>query len=335
DAIVFITNVVPAIHVDKTASPLSRPEPGGSFTFTVVVTNIGPEALTITSLTDDVYGNLATRGTCTNAIGTVLQPGGTYTCNFPGDFFGNAGQSQTDTVTVRGQDSRGIQVTDSDDAIVTLTNVPPSIVVQKDARPPSMVAPGGTFNFDVAVTNTSFEPVTITSLTDNVYGNLNGKGTCAIGTTLAPGATYRCSFPGDFRGVAGASQTDVVTAKAVDNDNTEVTASDSAVVTLTPVPVQNVPVVVKQVPPSPPRAVARTGSDPGGPALLAIVLLIAGTLMVAAAGWYRRPRLAGGAGDAGVDTTWFGRPPAPTGGDGPLGTAGLGGGPPEDPPGSS
>ena len=333
DAVVFITDVVPAIHVDKTASPLSRPEPGGTFTFTVVVTNIGPEALTITSLTDDIYGNLATQGTCTNAIGTVLQPGGTYTCTFPGDFRGNAGQSQTDTVTVRGQDNEGTQVTDSDDAIVTLTNVPPSIVVVKDARPTSMVAPGGTFTFDVAVTNTSFEPVTITSLTDNVYGNLNGKGSCAIGTRLAPGATYRCSFPGDFRGAAGASQTDVVTARAVDDDNTEVTAKDDAVVSLTPVPVVNIPVVVKQVPP--PARVARTGSDPGGPALLAIVLLLAGTMMVAAAGWYRRPRLAGPAGDAGRDTAWFGRPPTPTRGNSVLGTAGLGGDPPEDPPGSS
>ena len=52
----------------------SRPAPGGDFTFNVVVTNTGTEPVTITSLTDDVYGNLATRGTCTTAIGTVLPP---------------------------------------------------------------------------------------------------------------------------------------------------------------------------------------------------------------------------------------------------------------------
>ena len=45
--------------------------------------------------------------------------------------------------------------------------------------------------FDVVVTNTSIEPVTITSLTDNIYGNIAGQGNCAIGATLAAnGGTY-------------------------------------------------------------------------------------------------------------------------------------------------
>ena len=288
DAVVFITNVVPAIHVDKTATPSTRPEPGGAFTFNVVVTNIGSEALTITALTDDVYGNLATRGTCTTAIGTVLQPGASYSCSFSGDFFGNAGASQTDVVTVRGRDDEGTEVTDNDDAVVSLTNVPPTIVVVKDARPTTMAAPGGTFTFDVAVTNTSFEPVTITALTDNIYGNLNGRGSCRIGAVLQPGQTYRCSFPGEFTGVGGAAQTDRVTATAVDNDNTTVTAFDDATVNLTAVPV----VVVKVPPPKVVQKIVRTGSDLDGPALLAIALLAAGTMMVAAAAWDRRPRLA-------------------------------------------
>ena len=47
----------------------------------------------------------------------------------------------------------------------------------------------------MVVTNTSFEPVTITSLIDNVYGSLNGQGTCAIGAVLAAnGGTYSCSL---------------------------------------------------------------------------------------------------------------------------------------------
>ena len=40
---------------------LSRPEPGGSFTFDGAVTNTSNEPMTITSLTDDVYGNVATQ----------------------------------------------------------------------------------------------------------------------------------------------------------------------------------------------------------------------------------------------------------------------------------
>ena len=66
----------PPSAVDKTATPPSRTAPGGDFTFNVVVTNTSPEVLTITSLTDDVYGDITTRAnsTCTTAIGTVLQP---------------------------------------------------------------------------------------------------------------------------------------------------------------------------------------------------------------------------------------------------------------------
>jgi hypothetical protein len=325
NAVVFITNVVPAIHVEKTATPLTRPEPGGAFTFNVVVTNISNEPVTITALTDNVYGNLATRGTCTTAIGTVLAPGASYSCSFSGDFFGNAGAAQTDTVTARARDNEGTEVTDSDEATVSLTNVPPSIVVVKDARPTSLPTPGGTFTFDVAVTNTSFEPVTITALTDNVYGNLNGRGTCRIGAVLAPGQTYRCSFPGDFAGPGGASQTDVVRATAVDNDNTTVTAFDEATVTITAVPV-----VVVQAPP-PPRVLVRTGSDLDGPALLAMALLAIGTMMVAAAALHRRPRWATQTA-IDDDTSWFRRPPARGGTQSLLGSAGLGGSPPEEPP---
>ena len=327
DAVVFITSVTPSIHVDKTATPLSRPEPGGAFTFNVVVTNTSAEVVTITALTDDVYGNLATRGTCTTAIGTVLQPGASYSCSFSGDFFGNAGASQTDTVTARARDNQGTEVTDNDDAVVNLTNVPPTIVVVKDARPTTMAAPGGTFTFDVAVTNTSFEPVTITALTDNIYGNLNGRGTCRIGAVLQPGQTYRCSFPGEFTGVGGAAQTDRVTATAVDNDNTTVTAFDDATVNLTAVPV----VVVKVPPPKVVQKLVRTGSDLDGPALLAIALLAAGTMMVAAAAWYRRPRWAPAHSPGTVDTTWFSRPSTRGGKDALLGGAGFGGGPAEDP----
>ncbi|MCA1684354.1 MAG: hypothetical protein LC708_04450, partial [Actinobacteria bacterium] len=67
---------------------------------------------------------------------------------------------------------------------------------------------------------------------------LNGRGTCAVGATLpANGGTYTCTFPGDFTGVPNASQTDVVTVVAVDNEGTTATDNDDAVVTLTGGPV--------------------------------------------------------------------------------------------------
>ena len=233
DAVVTITAVPPTITSTKTATPSSLPEPGGTFTFTFSVTNTGPNPVTITSLVDNIYGDLNGRGTC--AVGAVLATNATYTCSFTGNFTGDGGAAQTDIITVTGRDNLGQTVTSQSQATVRIVDVPPSIQVTKSADPTSRPAPGGSFRFTVTVTNTGTEEVRITRLVDDIYGDLNGRGSCAIGVTLAPnGGSYRCAFDGEFRGQAGASQTDTVTATAVDNDNTPVTASAKATVTLTP-----------------------------------------------------------------------------------------------------
>ncbi len=219
DASFEITDVAPTILVEKTAAPLSMNEPGGQFTFTVKVTNTSDEVVTITSLTDDKFGNLNNKGTCD--LGEELDPDETYTCTFPGTFTGNAGASHTNTVTAIAEDDEGSEATNSDDATVTLVNVRPDISVDKTVSQLTRPEPGGSFTFTVVVTNHSFEAVTLTSLVDNVHGNLNGQGTCATGGSIAAnGGTYSCFFAADFFGNAGDSETDTVTAIAVDNDGT-------------------------------------------------------------------------------------------------------------------
>ena len=240
-ATVSIISITPAIRVDKSATPPTMPAPGGTFTFGVVVTNTGPNSLTITTLTDNVYGNLATKGTCTTAIGTVLASGASYTCSFPGVFNGVGGASQTDTVTATGVDVNGTTVTDTDNATVTLTTVTPTVRVSKAASPLTLPEPGGTFTFTAQVTNTSTEAVTITSLVDNVYGNLATRAgsTCGalIGTTLAPGASSpTCTFTGSFIADAGASQSDLVTVVVTDSQGTTATDTAKATVSITNVP---------------------------------------------------------------------------------------------------
>src|SRR5207253_1522050 len=151
---------------------------------------------------------------------------------------------------------------------VRLVDVPPTVAVIKDADPASRPEPGGQFTFNITVTNTSFEPVTVVSLTDDVYGNLNGRGTCAIGAVIPAGGSYRCSFTVDFRGAGGASQVDRVFVTVVDNDGSRASANDDARISITPLP----PVVLPVVPPPPvvvsPTPLVRTGSDVGGPARL-------------------------------------------------------------------
>ncbi len=109
----------------------------------------------------------------------------------------------------------------------------PSITVAKSASPTSRPAPGGFFTYTVTVTNTGSTDVTLTSLTDDISGDLNGKGTCANGGTIAAGASYTCMFGRNFAGVAGDSETDTVTAGATDANGTTASGSDSATATIT------------------------------------------------------------------------------------------------------
>ena len=144
----------------------------------------------------------------------------------------------------------------------------------------------------MTVTNTSFEPITTTSLVDNVYGDLNGRGSCATGIVLAAnGGRYSCAFDGNFTGNAGDAQTDTVTVTAVDNDNSTVTAKASATVTLTPAnvpPVFVTPVIQTVVPPAPvPQVLVRTGSNALRQARLAGLFLLAGMVLVAASWRFR------------------------------------------------
>jgi hypothetical protein len=228
DATVTLTDVAPTIAVDKSANPTSLPEPGGNVEFTVVVTNNSFEAVTLTSLTDDIYGDLNNKGTC--VTGGNIAAGASYTCKFTGAVSGEPG-GYTDTVTAVGTDNDGSSDTKTDDATVTLLDVAPTIRADKSADPTSIDEPGGDVVFTVIIYNDSFEAVTLTSLTDDVYGDLNGQGTCNTGGTIAAGASYTCAFTGAVSGDPG-DYTDTITGVVTDNDGSTDTEKDEATVTI-------------------------------------------------------------------------------------------------------
>ena len=220
----------------KTANPTTLPEPGGTVTFTVRVDNTSTViTVTLNSLVDNVYGNLNGQGTCT--VPQTIPAGGFYQCTFTATVSGNAGYVRDRHVTGTGIDDDGKPVTGSDDATVTITNVPSSIRVTKTANPTSLAEPGGAVHFTVRVDNTSaVDSVTITSLVDSIHGNLNGQGTCAVPQTIPAGGFYQCTFTANVNGNAGYAETDIVTATGTDDDGNPVTGSDDATVTLTNVP---------------------------------------------------------------------------------------------------
>ena len=187
----------------KSATPTSLPEPGGNATFDVTVKNTSAvDSVTITSLIDNVYGNLDGKGSCD--VPFNLAPGASYSCSFTGAVSGNAGSTHTDVVTASGTDDDGNPVSGTMTRWSRSRISPSSIQVTKSATPTSLPEPGGNATFYVVVKNTSaVDSVTITSLTDDVYGNLDGKGTCDVPQTIAAGGSYSCSFSGAVSGNAG------------------------------------------------------------------------------------------------------------------------------------
>lgn len=56
-ATVVLSDVAPNVDVGLAVTPPLRPEPGGTFTYTVTVDNLSnAEAVTITALASDVHG---------------------------------------------------------------------------------------------------------------------------------------------------------------------------------------------------------------------------------------------------------------------------------------
>ena len=113
-------------------------------------------------------------------------------------------------------------MSDDDDATVTITDVASSIVVTKTANPTSLPEPGGNVDFTVRIDNTSaVDTVTISSLIDDIHGNLNGQGNCSVPQVIAVGGFYECTFTASVNGSPGYSETDTVTASGTDDDGVQ------------------------------------------------------------------------------------------------------------------
>jgi hypothetical protein len=88
----------------------------------------------------------------------------------------------------------------------------------------------GSVTYTVTVANLTAEAVSLFSLNDDKFGNLNGVGTCATGGTIAGSGSYSCSFTKTLTGAAGTSHTNTVTAVAKDDETNSVTRTGSATV---------------------------------------------------------------------------------------------------------
>ncbi len=234
DAQVTIRDQDPVIGVTKQAAPTSVDEGvGGEVTFTLVVTNDSPrEVITLTGLSDSLYGDLDGQGDC--SLPQEIAAGASYSCAFTRLVTGNGGESETDTVTATGRDDEDNEVTARATAIVTIDDLVPEIQVTKAADPTAVDEQvGGDVTFSLVVANLSaVEEVTLTSLTDSLYDNLDGQGDCSVPQTIAAGGSYSCSFAQLVTGEGNTIETNRVTAVTEDDEGNEVSGSDEAQVAI-------------------------------------------------------------------------------------------------------
>jgi uncharacterized repeat protein (TIGR01451 family) len=214
----------PTIDVTKTANTPTIAEPGGSVTFTVEVTNTSTtETVTITSLSDNPYGAV----TCPGGLPT-LAPGAKATCSVTGTVSGNAGDTRTDTVTAQGEDDDGDTASDTASATVTITNVPPTITVDKSASA-STVRTGSQVTYTYVVTTAGPESlVNVTVVDDKCSPVTFVRGDTDTGSDLDPGEswTYTCTT------ALTSNTVNTATATGSDDDGSTVTDTDTASVTV-------------------------------------------------------------------------------------------------------
>ena len=228
----------PVIEVTKIARPDRVATTGGNVAFTVEVINASAnEAVLLTELIDDVHGDLSGKGTCGSvsaASPLEIAAGSVYQCTFIEQISGPTGSIERDTITAYGAGKdTGESVLGFDSAAVFFTGVPLEIAVSKTASP-KLAEPGALVTFTIDIENNNGFSVDVLALTDSVFGDLNGTGTCSTPLTIAANTSQQCTFEkAAYPNVRPRLHNNVVTvsAQASNNqrsDSTAVSATDQA-----------------------------------------------------------------------------------------------------------
>jgi N-acetylneuraminic acid mutarotase len=123
DATVTFTDALPEVSITKSANPTSVNEPGGIADYSLVVTNPGQEAIILTSMEDNRFGELDGQGNCElGETGVTVLPEEDYKCDFSKTIFGVVGEQHTNQVMATIVDDELNEVFESsNDVTVTFT----------------------------------------------------------------------------------------------------------------------------------------------------------------------------------------------------------------------
>ncbi|MFW6097870.1 MAG: hypothetical protein ACOC9Z_07330, partial [Chloroflexota bacterium] len=212
------------ILVSLTTYPTSVPEPGNTVTTTVVVTNVmSAGSLTLTDLVDETHGDVDGQGSCD--LPALIDAGASYACSFSVTVNGNAGDAITHTVTATVVDADDNRIERQDSATITIADVLPSIAAHVTAAPTIIYASGDPVTFTLRVTNTgTAEAVTLSELSDDAAGDLNGLGDCSLPAAIFPGNVYQCRYAAPMTGTVGDTVRNTVRAVAEDDEGNTTSA---------------------------------------------------------------------------------------------------------------
>src|SRR5262249_52406827 len=220
----------PGISISK--NPKSQTiSPGGTASFTIVVTNAGNVTLTNVTVSDPLSPNCSQTSASIAALGSMA-PGASvsYNCSLQ-----NVAAGFTNVATASGTPPSGPNVTASDSAPVTVTAplapppapkptpTHPAIDIVKDPKAQT-IGQGGTATFKITVTNTGDVTLTDVTVSDPLSPDCNRTlGTLAVGKSK--------SYPCTKDNVTAAFQ-NVATATGKPPTGARVSAKDSANITV-------------------------------------------------------------------------------------------------------
>jgi uncharacterized repeat protein (TIGR01451 family) len=254
--IVQTTTVVAAAGADLAVTKTDDVDPvfvGDTVTYTVTVSNLGPDEAVNVSLTDSFSGAAVTIGTVVPSQGTCTAPaGGAFTCNL-GNLAASASATVTITVTagavgtitntVSAASDTADPVAGNNTNIVQTTTVNPradlAVTKTDDADP---VFAGETVTYTVTVTNNGPDGAVNVTLTDAFTGAsvaitsvVPSQGTC----TAPAGGAFTCNL-GNLANAASATVS--ITATTLE-DGTVTNTVSAASDTNDPVPANNTNIV--------------------------------------------------------------------------------------------
>ncbi len=204
----------PGLEVWKRSLPGVVPVPGGNVTYSIRFRNtFADRSITVSTLTDTRLGSIGGTGTCTLPI--VVPAGGVASCQTGTDAITGANADLVyGTVTATGTTSLGGAVSDTDRSEVRVSAASNLSLRLRAANGPLTVAyPGENNQFNLNVMNLDqSRTLTVTSLTSDRHGDLNGQGDCVTPMVIPPNGNAWCTYSGLVADAVGARPVTRVTA---------------------------------------------------------------------------------------------------------------------------